>query len=235
MGFDRNTSWAHASWRRVMSGLLAGALVFAACDTGDGKTLSEPTGTLPPPTTTETTDPEFERLGTLASIPLESEIEFSEEFSEEFDGDDFQLTAPWIDGAPMDTRYTCDGVGAAPALSWVEAPFDAVELAVVMVDELSPDTSNGVHWVMAGLGSGTTRLVEDEIPFGAVRAVNSFGTLGWTPPCPDAGSGQQTYRFTVYALGQQAEIADGTPASDAIAFIEAVAFSSSDVLATYER
>lgn len=210
-------------------------MALTACDTGDGKTLREPTGTLPPPTTTETTVPVLDGVGTLASIPLESEIEFSESLPSEFDGDDFQLSAPWIDGAPMDARYTCDDIGAAPALSWFEAPFDAVELAVVMIDELSPNNSNGVHWVMAGLGSGTTRLVEDEIPFGAVRAMNSFGDLGWTPPCPDAGSGQQIYRFTVYALGQQTEFADGTPASDAIAFIEAVAFSSSDVLASYER
>ena len=223
------------SWRRSASGLLVAALVLAACDTGDGKTLRDTDGTLPPPTTTETTIPVLDGVGTLASIPLENEIGISEQLPEEFDGDDFQLSAPWVDGAPMDARYTCDGVGAVPALNWVEAPFDAVELAVVMVDQRSPDTSNGVHWVMTGLGSGTTRLVEDEIPVGATRALNSFGALGWTPPCPDPGSGPQTYRFTVYALGQQAEIADGTPASDAIAFIEAVAFASSDVLGTYER
>lgn len=219
--------------RGVAAGVVAVALLVG-CDTGDGKTLREPTGTLPPPTTTEA---EVDEDG-LASIPFQEDVDqiAGDEFAGDgFDGDAFNLEAPWVDGAPIDSRYTCDGLGSTPALSWVAAPTDAAELAIVMIDELSPDNVNGVHWVMAGLDPATTRLVEDEVPLGAVQAVNSFGEVGWTAPCPDPGTGQQTYRFTVYALGQQSELSDGTPAGDAIAFIEAVAFSSSDILATYER
>ena len=230
-GSDHTTT----SWRLAASWLLAAAIVLAACDTGDGKTLPDTDGTLPPPTTIETTDPVLDGVGTLASIPLEDELENSEQLPDDFDGDDFTLSAPWVDGGPMDARYTCDGAGAAPALSWDAAPAEAAELALVMIDNESRDNSNGVHWVLAGLGSDTTRLVEDEVPLGAVRAVNSFGGIGWTPPCPAPESGPQRYRFTLYALGQQAEIAEGTPASDAIAFIEAVALQSADVHATYQR
>ena len=120
-------------------------------------------------------------------------------------------------------------------VDWIEAPAGAVELAVVMIDDRSPDNTNGVHWVMAGLDPSTTRLLENEVPAGAVLATNSFGNVGWTAPCPNTGDGPQTYRFTVYGLVQQTEVVEGTPADEAIAFIEAAAFSSSDVLATYER
>ena len=73
------------------------------------------------------------------------------------------------------------------------------------------------------------------MPLGAVQATNSFGTVGWSGPCPPEGEPAHTYRVTMYALNQQVELADGTPADELLDFIEQVAIASTDVTATYQR
>ena len=89
-------------------GLTIGLAVAAtACDTGDGKTLPEPTGTLPPPTVpTTTTELPLDGVGTLASLPIE-QLPADAELPAPVGP--FGLTAPWIDGGQIEVINTCEG------------------------------------------------------------------------------------------------------------------------------
>jgi Raf kinase inhibitor-like YbhB/YbcL family protein len=215
--------------QRILAlGLSVGlAFAAAACDTGDGKTLSEPTGTLPPPTVPPTTtELPLDGVGTLASLPIEQLPA---------PVGTFDLIAPWIDGGQIEAINTCDGADVSPALSWNAVPDGTVELAVVMVDESVGDGTPFVHWVMAGINPNELGLIEGDNPVGSIRGLNFFGNLGYNGPCPPPGDPDHVYRLTVYALNQQMELADGTPSEDLLGFVQAVAIASADVTGTFQR
>jgi len=200
---------------------------MAACDTGDGKTLPEPTGTLPPPTVpSTTTELPLDGVGTLASLPIEPLP--AEPAS-------FELVAPWPDGEGVEVINTCDGDDISPALSWNGVPDGTVELAVAMVDESVGDGTPFVHWVMAGISPNEPGLIEGDNPAGAIRGINFFGNVGYNGPCPPPGDPDHLYRITVYALNQQVEFADATPSEDLLGFIQAVAVASADVTGFFQR
>ncbi len=209
------------------------AASLAACDTGDGKSLAPPavafTTTVPPP-------------ATLLSVPIESDplptLPGAEPSIGSGDGtlQPFQIFVPWQDGGEIDERYGCDGDDVAPAVSWSSPPDGTAELAIAFIDESATDGDGPfVHWVLAGIDPADVPVHEGEVPQGAVQATNSFGTVGYAGPCPPAGSDPHVYRLVVYALNQQSELADGTPASNLLEFIEDVAIGSASLTGTARR
>ena len=202
----------HAS-RWFGAALLCG--VLAACDTGDGTTIRPPANTLAPALSTVAPAADGSEAGPKPAV--------------------FRLAAPWIDGGVIDEVFTCDGAEFSPTLSWSNAPADTVELAIAVVDESVTDGPDPLHWVMTGITPLTTAVAENTVPVGAVQAVNSFGVIGWSGPCPPPGDEPHEYRITIYALNQQLELADGTPARDLLDNVETVAIASTDVVGIYGR
>ncbi|MGA9276736.1 YbhB/YbcL family Raf kinase inhibitor-like protein [Ilumatobacter sp.] len=221
-----------------------GILALGACDTGDGTTLRDPTAptTLPPPDTapipTEAIDASTAAPSSFDTLPGSSGADpaGSGEFEVvEAETIDLDLVTPWGDGDEIELRYTCDGSNGAPAISWSGIPDGTQELAVVMVDE--SDISQGrpfIHWVMAGIAPDIDALEENEVPPGAVQAINFFGDVGYTGPCPNPGS-TSTYTVTVVAVGQQLEVAEETPAAQVLDLIETVSIGSASNAGTVTR
>ncbi|MEO6122598.1 MAG: YbhB/YbcL family Raf kinase inhibitor-like protein [Ilumatobacteraceae bacterium] len=162
----------------------------------------------------------------------------------------FVLNLPWQDGGAIDPRYTCDGADIQPGVSWLGAPADAVEMAIVVTDT---DADNFVHWVIAGLDPTDPFIGENSVPVGAIEAINDFGSaavpaatttsiesgtaatattlvnadeanIGWRGPCPPAGAPHH-YLFSLYALGEHLQLPTGSSAADLQAAIDAVALS----------
>ena len=213
------------------SGLVLVAGLLGACDTGDGKSLADPTGTLPPPTV-PASDLAVDGGATLASLPLDPES--SSDAQLPAPSGPFSIVAPWDDGGPIDLINTCDGDNLSPAFSWTDVPEGTVELAVAMVDE-SNDGPPFIHWVSAGLNPNDISVLEGVSPPGAVQGLNFFGNVGYDGPCPPPGDPAHVYRLTIYALNQQVELADGTSAADLLDFVQTVAVTSADVTGTFER
>jgi Raf kinase inhibitor-like YbhB/YbcL family protein len=140
-------------------------------------------------------------------------------------------TAPWRDGAAVPTRYTCDGDNVAPALAWPTAPANTSEIAITMVDEQNPGF---VHWTLGGIDATSTSLGEGALPVGAFQGVNGGGSIGYTGPCPPAGT-THTYLITVHYLGQQLELGDGAAGVDMLTAIDASTLQSAEVTGTFSR
>ena len=205
------------------------SLVVVGCDTGDGKTLRP----VDPDTTTTSTVPATVDTAALPSLPLEDAGLGS---APPVADSGLQLYAPWQEGSPIDARYTCDGEDLSPALSWAAPPPGTVELAIALVDDsVAPEGNPFVHWVIAGIDPAGISLVEGEVPAGALQATNSLGNVGWDGPCPPSGDPAHTYRLTMYALNQQSELADGTPADEMIGYLEAITIGSTDLTGTFQR
>jgi Raf kinase inhibitor-like YbhB/YbcL family protein len=203
----------------LRNALLAGALVLVAtaCDTGDGRTLRSPTEPAPPPPTTA---PPLTDGGSLPEEPLDGTDQLR-----------FEVFAAWRDGAAIDTRHTCDGDDISPALTWTAVPDGTAELAITVVDE---NAEGFVHWIVIGIDPSTVSSFEGLIPPEAAELTNSFGDVGWGGPCPPPGS-THVYRFSIHALNQQVELADDTPADEAVALIDQLTFESATITGTFTR
>ena len=205
-------------------------LAASACDTGDGKTLRP----IDPDTTTTSTVAPPVDTGTLPSIPIE-DADAGAGVAEPDDAG-FRLFAPWAEGAEIDTRNTCDGDDISPAVSWTGPPDGTVELAFSLVDESAFDDGEPfTHWVIAGIDPADVSLIEAQVPVGAVQATNSFGTVGWSGPCPPPGEPAHVYRLTMYALNQQSEVADGTPANEMLNYLADITIDSTELIGNYSR
>ncbi len=138
------------------------------------------------------------------------------------------LTAPWRDGGPIDPRYTCQGDDVSPALSWRKAPAGTQEIAITMIDQ---DASFD-HWTMAGIAPDVESMAENTPPEGAVAALNGSGGLGYTGPCPPAGS-RHVYRITVHFLDQPLLLSSGGSADDMRAAIDDATLATAQVSGTF--
>jgi Raf kinase inhibitor-like YbhB/YbcL family protein len=231
----------------TVSTLLGLAVALAACDTDDGKTLRPAD---PNATTTTTAAVASVGTGVLSSIVLDSSGNAGTDnglgnggflpgdsiAANDLTDAGFELLLPWPDGGEIDARYTCDGDDVQPPVSWKSLPSGTAQLAFVMVDESSiDDGAPFVHWAIAGIDPAVGSIVEGQVPLGAVVASNGFRANGWRGPCPPEGNGPHTYTMTMYALNQQVEIADGTPAAEFIEYIEALSIGSTDLSFVYER
>jgi Raf kinase inhibitor-like YbhB/YbcL family protein len=138
----------------------------------------------------------------------------------------------FAEGQAIPARFTCDGEGVAPSLSWQGVPEGAEALALVVDD---PDAPRGTftHWVVLDLPASTTTLDAGAVPSGAVQAKNSGGRASYYPPCPP--SGVHRYRFTVYALSRQTGLSEGAELDTALQAVESAATAQGRLTGTYTR
>lgn len=167
---------------------------LTACSGGDGRTLDPPE--FPPPDTTTTTL----AAGSLPA-PEPSPPSSAPAGTEPAPTAGLDLVASWRDGARIPARHTCDGAGAAPALTWSGVPADAVELAVVLTDTADPPA---VHWMVTGIPVDATGVAEGEVPAGATLQPNAEGAAAYLAPCAADGA-EREFVVTLHALGQQFE------------------------------
>lgn len=141
------------------------------------------------------------------------------------------VTAPWRTGAAIDARYTCDGLNVSPALSWSAAPAGTVEIAITLSDLDAPGFA---HWVIAGIPPQSIALDEATVPLDAYEATNGLDDIGYTGPCPPAGSTHR-YAITVHYLDNATGLDNGTPATELIAAITSAQTASAEVTGTFSR
>jgi Raf kinase inhibitor-like YbhB/YbcL family protein len=151
----------------------------------------------------------------------------------------------FIDHGPMPERYTADGAGVSPPLSWSGVPAKATSLAIVVEDADAPTPSPLVHAIVVDIAPQETALAEgalaspDHEGAGLVTGRNSFLQSAWLPPDPPPGHGVHRYAFQVYALVDSIDEKPqftGTPGRDDV--IEAIkdrAIASGCLIGTYER
>ncbi len=116
-------------------------------------------------------------------------------------GQAINVSSPaFTNGGAIPPKYTCDGEGKSPPLSWSNLPAGTRSVAVVVDDPDAPGHTF-VHWVLFDVAPTTSSLGEGAsglLPAGTEQGRNGKGQAGWTPPCPPSGT--HHYHFKVYAL-----------------------------------
>lgn len=143
-------------------------------------------------------------------------------------------SSAFADGGTLPARYTCDGAGDIPPLSWTHVPAKTRALAVIVDD---PDAPGGTftHWILLDIPAATRSVAQGDVSSAAHSGKNSSGSTGWTPPCPPSGDGAHHYRFTVYALGKSTGLPRSASVPRARAAIDRLAVARGRLVATYAR
>jgi Raf kinase inhibitor-like YbhB/YbcL family protein len=107
------------------------------------------------------------------------------------------------------SKYTCDGEGVNPPLTFEGVPEGTKSLAMLMDD---PDVPKNLlpagvfdHWVIYNIDPKATEIKENSPPPGS-QGLNGAGKLGFTPPCPP--DREHRYFFRLYALDTKVEFDD---------------------------
>ena len=157
------------------------------------------------------------------------------------------LTSPaFSSGGRLPDRFTADGAGVSPPLTWRDPPAGTTCLAMLVEDADSPTPQPLVHAVLWGLAPAAGMLAEGEItaPVGEGAAArdgsavgrNSFGRGGWLPPDPPTGHGEHRYVFQLFALDAAVEPPDGRLGRTALlAAISGHVLAAGVLIGTYSR
>jgi Raf kinase inhibitor-like YbhB/YbcL family protein len=125
----------------------------------------------------------------------------------------------FADHAPIPERYTADGIGESPPLSWRGLPPEATAAVLLVEDADSPTPNPLVHAIVVDLPAQDHSLPEGAMPSadeggnGLHLGRNSYLQAAWLPPDPPPGHGVHRYAFQVFAL-REGEPFSETPGRD---------------------
>ena len=147
----------------------------------------------------------------------------------------------FADHAPMPQRYTADGEGLSPPLSWIKVPPAARGLLLLVEDADSPTPHPLVHAIVVGLDAADGALAEAAMASpghdgaGLHQGRNSFLQAAWLPPDPPRGHGVHRYAFQLFALDTAPEFSEAPGRDEVLAALRQHAFASGLLVGTYER
>lgn len=116
------------------------------------------------------------------------------------------VSAAFAPGGELPAKYTCEGAGVSPPLSWSGVPAKAKSLALVVVDPDAPDPAapmrTWTHWIVYDLPAATNGLPEGAgrgaLPTGTREGRNDWDRSGYGGACPPIG--RHRYIHKLFAL-----------------------------------
>jgi hypothetical protein len=107
------------------------------------------------------------------------------------------LSSAFQNNAKIPAKYTCDGENVNPPLQFLDIPDNTKSLALIVDDPDAP-SKTWVHWVVYNIGTKTSEVKEDSVPWSGTEGMTDFGKPGYGGPCPPSGT--HRYFFKIYAL-----------------------------------
>lgn len=153
------------------------------------------------------------------------------------------LSSPaFAPGARLPERFTADGEGASPPLTWSRVPESAASLALIVEDPDAPMPRPMVHAIVVDILPGLGGLAEGAISpdgpgaNGKDVGKNSGLAEGWLPPDPPTGHGSHDYVFQLFALRGRSSAEHPSPGrSDFLEHIRGRVIAAGVLVGTYSR
>ena len=115
-----------------------------------------------------------------------------------------KITSPaFAHNGKIPMKYTCDGQGISPPLTFTEIPPEAASLVLICDDPDAPGKIF-VDWTAWNVDPKTTQIDEGQKFEGVVEGQTSFGKSGYGSPCPPSGT--HRYFFKLYALDKSLDL-----------------------------
>ena len=140
-------------------------------------------------------------------------------------------------GGSIPERFTCDGEGISPPLSWEDDLSGVASFAIIMED---PDAPGGTwtHWVLYNLPAEVRSLeaasgARSRLPAGAQVGTNSWGETDYGGPCPPSGT--HRYFFYLFALDSNLDLEAGATSEELREAIRDHTLARSELMGTFSQ
>lgn len=142
-------------------------------------------------------------------------------------------------GGTLPTKYTCDGAGSSPALSFKNPPAGTKSFAILGWDDNSSAAPLST-WEVYDIPI-TAKSIPEGVPNGSSvqgfkQGLNSFGRSGFSAPCPTKDGKRREYYIDFYAINVSSlGLPAGAKASQIHAAIKKHKIAESKLLGVYSR
>ncbi len=141
---------------------------------------------------------------------------------------------------PLPRRYTADGEGLSPPLSWNGVPAQATSLVLIVEDADSATPQPMVHAIAVDLPAAVDGLREGALASPAERRQgregrDSYLQADWLPPDPPPGAGPHRYVFQLFALASGPAFPEHPSRALVMDALAERAIAAGWVIATYQR
>lgn len=136
----------------------------------------------------------------------------------------------------------CKGPGISPQIAWADPPPGTQSFALIMDDKDAPvghlHRHYFVHWLAFDLPADKRELTEDlprlRLPDGTEQGTNDVSQIGYSGPCPDAGSTHH-YAITLYALDTKLGLPATTKGRQLLSAIDGHVLARGQILGAYGK
>lgn len=139
-------------------------------------------------------------------------------------------------GRPIPKKYSCQGVGISPPLSFSDVPREAKSLVLIVEDPDVPPSvrEDGlwIHWIVYNLSPVVSNLAAGAQIF-AVQGLNTAGEIGYCPPCPP--DAKHRYYFYAYALDVVLSDEEGVTKEQLLEAMDGHIIATAELMGTYEK
>lgn len=129
-------------------------------------------------------------------------------------------------------KYTCDKENISPPLEFLDVPFQAQSLTLIVDDPDAPSRTF-VHWVVYNINSKVKIVAEGSIPEGGVQGTTDAGTQDYIGPCPPSGT--HRYFFKLYALDKELELPQGLTKQQILEKMKDSVIDQAQLIGLYSR
>lgn len=147
------------------------------------------------------------------------------------------VSAAFIGGESIPTRYSLYGESISPDLTWDKVPEGTKSFALICRD---PDAPSGTfyHWVLFNIPENVRGLPEGigrdiSLPTGGTQGTNSFRQVGYDGPKPPTGT--HRYYFDLYALDELLALDQTATAGQLLKAIEGHVLAQASLMGKYKK
>lgn len=139
------------------------------------------------------------------------------------------------DVRPIPRRYTADGEGLSPELSWRAVPAQARCVALIVEDPDAPMPQPLVHAIAPLLPREGTLAAGELSGDGIKTGRNSYLKHGYLAPDPPTGHGPHRYVFEMFALSEAPRDVESMGRSEFVDWVRGHVLAKGCLVGTYER
>jgi len=144
-------------------------------------------------------------------------------------------SAAFGDVQPIPPRYTADGEGLSPELTWRGVPEQTRCVALIVEDPDAPMPQPLVHAIVPLLPREGALAAGELGGDGIKTGRNSYLQHGYLAPDPPTGHGPHRYVFEMFALSEAPQEVESMGRSEFVDWVRPRVLAKGCLIGTYER
>ena len=136
-------------------------------------------------------------------------------------------------GGEIPVRFSAEGDGLSPSLSWSGLPSGTRTLAVMMEDPDGVSSKPFVHWLAWNIDPAAGALTRGSVTLGARLGKNSRGTPSYL--APRLGKSPHNFHFQVFALDVELPLKAGASREQLLSAMNGHVLAKADLVGIFVK